>query len=206
MSSCCAASPPRHWSASPARSSGATSSCAGWPSSATPSRTRSCRAWRSPICSRAVLLVGGLAAGLLVALAIGALSRRGRVREDTAIGVVFAGALALGVGLMSTIRTYSTDLVHVLFGNVLGVADSDIVLTAVLAGLVLLVVVLLYKELLLVSFDPIMASSVGMPVAWINSILLDAARGHDRSVDPVCRASASSRRCSSPRPRPRICW
>jgi ABC-type Mn2+/Zn2+ transport system permease subunit len=118
------------------------------------------------------LLLGGLAAGLVVALTIGALSRRGRVREDTAIGVVFAGALALGVGLMSTIRTYSTDLAHVLFGNVLGVSDSDIALTAALAALVIAVVMLLYKELLLVSFDPIMASSVGMPVAWVNSALL----------------------------------
>ena len=118
------------------------------------------------------LLLGGLAAGLIVALTIGSLTRRGGMREDTAIGVVFAGALALGVGLMSTIRTYSTDLAHVLFGNVLGVSDSDIALTAALAALVIVIVMLLYKELLLVSFDPIMASSIRMPVARINDALL----------------------------------
>ena len=118
------------------------------------------------------LLIGGLIAGVVVALAIGLLSRRGRVREDTAIGVVFAGALALGVALMSTIRTYSTDLTHILFGNVLGVSSADILLTTGIALLVIAVIVALYKELLIVSFDPIMAGAVGMPVTLINGVLL----------------------------------
>ena len=77
------------------------------------------------------LFVGALGAALAVALGIGALSRRGAVREDSAIGILFAAALSLGVLLISSIRTYAVDLSHILFGNVLGVSVRDLVLTAV---------------------------------------------------------------------------
>src|SRR5665648_40812 len=70
------------------------------------------------------LLVGALVAALVVAVGIGLFSRRGGVKEDTAIGILFAAALALGVVLISTVRSYATDLTHILFGNVLGVSAS----------------------------------------------------------------------------------
>ena len=62
----------------------------------------------------------------LVAVGIGLFSRRGGVKEDTAIGILFAAALALGVVLISTMRTYAVDLTHILFGNVLGVSAGDL--------------------------------------------------------------------------------
>src|SRR5512136_2696174 len=70
------------------------------------------------------LLVGALVAAIIVALGIGFISRRSTIKEDTAIGIVFAAALALGVALISSIRTYAVDLSHILFGNVLGVSPK----------------------------------------------------------------------------------
>ena len=107
------------------------------------------------------LLAGALVAALLVALGIGFLSRHGAVREDTAIGILFAAALSLGVLLISTTGSYATDLTHILFGDVLGVSTTDVWLTAGLAMAVLAAVVLLYRELLLASFDPVLAHMLG---------------------------------------------
>jgi ABC-type Mn2+/Zn2+ transport system permease subunit len=106
------------------------------------------------------LLVGALVAALLVAAGIGFFSRHGAVKEDTAIGILFAAALALGVVLISTVRSYATDLTHILFGNVLGVSAGDLWVTGALAAGVLATVVLLYKELLLASFDPVLAHTL----------------------------------------------
>jgi len=75
------------------------------------------------------LLAGALVAGLIVAVGISYVSRAGAIREDTAIGIFFAAALALGVVLISTMRTYAVDLTHVLFGNVLGVTTTDLWIT-----------------------------------------------------------------------------
>lgn len=113
-----------------------------------------------------------LGTSILVALGIGWVSRRGRIREETAIGIVFAGTFALGIALLSTVRGFAVDLVHVLFGDVLGVAPADLVLIAAFGAGVVLIVVLLYKELLLVSFDPTLASTLRLPVALYRSMLL----------------------------------
>ncbi|MGA2378574.1 MAG: metal ABC transporter permease [Spirochaetia bacterium] len=94
------------------------------------------------------LLVGGLAAAVAVAPGIGFFSRRGRLKEDSAIGILFAAAFSLGAILISPIRTCAVDLSHILFGNVLGVSGLDLTLPAALVLIVLLVVFLLYKELL----------------------------------------------------------
>ena len=118
------------------------------------------------------LFWGALAMGLVTALGIGYLSRRGQVKEDTAIGVTFAACFALGVALLSTVQSYSVDLSHILFGNVLGVSDSDLWLTAGLGVVVLLAVVLLYKELLVISFDPILAATLKMPLNALHYLLL----------------------------------
>ncbi len=107
------------------------------------------------------LLAGALVAALLVAVGIGLFSRRGAVKEDTAIGILFAAALALGVVLISTVRSYAVDLTHILFGNVLGVSTGDLWLTGLLAAAVLATVFLLYKEFLLASFDPVLAHMLG---------------------------------------------
>lgn len=120
----------------------------------------------------AELLVGAALAALVVALLIGAVTRQGRIREDTAIGILFAGAMALGVALISSAGSYAVDLSHILFGNVLGVSWADLRLMAVLGALVLLVIALLYKELLVVSFDPILAATLRLPVERLRLLLL----------------------------------
>lgn len=107
--------------------------------------------------SQGPLFWGGLVAGVGTALGIGALTKSGQVREDTAIGVIFAGMFALGVALISTVRNFSVDLTHMMFGNVLGVSTSNLVLTVVFGALVLALVVAFYKEFLVISFDPVLA-------------------------------------------------
>jgi ABC-type Mn2+/Zn2+ transport system permease subunit len=107
------------------------------------------------------LLVGALIAAVLVAIGIGLFSRRGGIKEDTAIGILFAAALALGVMLISTVRSYATDLTHILFGNVLGVTTGDLWVTGLLALLVLGVLLVFFKEFQLASFDPVLAHMLG---------------------------------------------
>lgn len=107
------------------------------------------------------LLAGGLVAAVLVAAGVGLVSRRDGVKEDTAIGILFAAALALGVLLMSTVRSYAVDLTHILFGNVLGVSAADLWLTTGLAVGVVAVVLLLFKEFQLAAFDPVLAHMLG---------------------------------------------
>jgi ABC-type Mn2+/Zn2+ transport system permease subunit len=115
---------------------------------------------------------GALVMGVVTALGIGALSRHSQVKEDTAIGIIFAACLALGVALLSTVGSYSVDLVHILFGNVLGVSAANLWLTAGLGLVVLVTVVILYKELLVVSFDPILAATLRLPSDLLNYLLL----------------------------------
>ena len=118
------------------------------------------------------LLIGALVAAILVALGIGFLSRQGTLKEDTAIGILFAGALALGVALISTIKTYALDLTHILFGNVLGVSVNDLWLTAILGLIVLTTIVLLYKEFLVISFDPVLAATLRLPAELLRNVML----------------------------------
>jgi manganese/iron transport system permease protein len=118
------------------------------------------------------LFWGALAMGLLTAVGIGYLSQRGQVKEDTAIGVIFAASFALGVALLSTAQSYSVDLTHILFGNILGVSSADLRLTAGLGAIVLLAVVLFYKELLVISFDPILAATLRLPLNALHYLLL----------------------------------
>ena len=117
-------------------------------------------------------LLGGLASGTLVALGIGAVSQNRRLSADSAIGVLFVGAFALGVVLISSIRAYVRDLASILLGDILGVATQDVVLTAVTGCLVLLALYFFHKELVLISFDRDMALAMGLPVALLEIGLL----------------------------------
>ncbi|MCE5253722.1 MAG: metal ABC transporter permease, partial [Actinomycetia bacterium] len=117
------------------------------------------------------VLAGALVAGLLVAVGISFVSRSGTIKEDTAIGIFFAAALALGVVLISTMDTYAVDLTHILFGNVLGVTATDLVISGGLAALVLAAIGLLYKQLLVVSFDPILGRTLGLHTHGLRTML-----------------------------------
>jgi len=118
------------------------------------------------------LFAGALVTGIVVAVSIGALTRRGHLKEDTAIGILFSGAFALGIALLTTVEAYSVDLTHFLFGNVLGVSATDLWLTGGLAGVVLLLVVALYKEFLVMAFDPVLAQVLRLPTTFLHYLLL----------------------------------
>ncbi|HLF78233.1 MAG TPA: metal ABC transporter permease [Dehalococcoidia bacterium] len=118
------------------------------------------------------ILIGGAAFGVLTALAISSLSLTRRLREDTAIGVVFAGTLALGVVLISSSPGYTRDLTSLLFGDVLAVTNTDIYLSLVFGGVAFVAAIALRRVLLLASFDREMALSMGLPVFWLDTLLL----------------------------------
>ncbi|NLH07824.1 MAG: metal ABC transporter permease [Chloroflexi bacterium] len=107
------------------------------------------------------LFVGALIAAILTALGIGWFSRDREVREDTAIGVMFSGFFALGILLLSRVRSYQ-DLTHILFGDILGVSSTDLWIIAGVTVLVIAAVALFYKELLVTSFDPGHAVAIGL--------------------------------------------
>jgi len=121
---------------------------------------------------KANLYIGGLVVAILTALGIGAISRRSEISTDTAIGVMFTAVFAFGVLLMSRARNYIVDLQDFLFGNVLSVDRTDILLVASLTIGVLLVIFALYKELLFASFDPLMAQASGLPTTALSNLLL----------------------------------
>jgi ABC-type Mn2+/Zn2+ transport system permease subunit len=118
------------------------------------------------------IYVGAAVAAIAVALSIAFVSRRARLSADTAVGVLFTFAFSLGVVLMSTVRNYTVDLFGFVFGSVLGVGTEDLVVTLIGAGLVIAVIVLLYKELFFVAFDPVMAEANGLPVQAFQYLLL----------------------------------
>jgi manganese/iron transport system permease protein len=118
------------------------------------------------------MAVGALVAGVVAAIFIGFISQRGNVQEDTAIGIVFAGAFALGVALMSTVSGYSVDLTHILFGDVLGVSAADLWWTFGLGVVVLAIVIAFYKELAIITFDPTLALVLRLPARMLRYLLL----------------------------------
>ena len=122
--------------------------------------------------AREPLFWWGLVTAVATSLGIGAISKGAKIREDTAIGIVFAGMFALGIALISTVRNYSVDLTHFLFGDVLGVSGTDLALIAVFGGVILLTIILFYKEFLVLSFDPLLASTLRLPSGLLENIML----------------------------------
>ncbi len=111
--------------------------------------------------------IGAFVSGALTSLGIGAIERNTRIKEDAAMGIMFTGAFALGVVIISQIAT-STHLMHILFGNVLGVRLAVLQLTLVSGIIALSAVFFFYKEFLLYVFDPVQASALGMNTAFIH--------------------------------------
>ena len=118
------------------------------------------------------IYLGAAIAAVVTSMSITFLSRTARISSDTAIGVLFAFAFSLGIVVISRVQNYTVDLFAYLFGNVLGVGLDDLLLISAAGGLVLLVMVLLYKELFFVAFDPVMAEASGLPVGLLQYLLL----------------------------------
>lgn len=121
--------------------------------------------------ARGPLFWWGLVTAILASIGIGALSRSARIKEDTAIGIVFAGMFALGIALISTVRNYTADLTHFLFGDVLGVTATDLWLTGIFGGAIVLIILLFYKEFLVLSFDPTLASTLRISSRFFDYLL-----------------------------------
>ncbi|MDC7238751.1 MAG: metal ABC transporter permease [Spirochaetales bacterium] len=117
------------------------------------------------------VLIGALAAAVLSVLGIATLTQHKGFKEDTAIGVIFSGAFALGILLMTRVASYK-DLSHILFGNILGVSNLDVILISVVGVLVMIGVFIFYKELLVTSFDPTHAKAIGLNPQMIHFALL----------------------------------
>lgn len=113
-----------------------------------------------------------MATALLSAFGIGAVSRSAKLKQDTSIGIIFAGMFALGVALISMVRNYTADLTHFLFGDVLGVSSHDLVLTVIFGVLILLIIIAFYKEFMLISFDPTLASTLRLPIRRLEYLLI----------------------------------
>jgi manganese/iron transport system permease protein len=108
--------------------------------------------------------IGAAIAAVATALGITYVSRRGRLRTDTAIGVLFAGTFALGIFMFSTIEGYVSDLFGFLFGNLLSISPADLAGLLVLAAVILVAVAIFWKELLYATFDPLGAGAAGLRV------------------------------------------
>jgi ABC-type Mn2+/Zn2+ transport system permease subunit len=118
------------------------------------------------------IFIGALAFGALTSASIAVVATNRRIKEDTAIGVIFSGAFALGIVLISSSRNFTRDLASFLFGNVLGVSESDIYLSLAVGVLVVLLVIVFYRQLLIVSFDRVAAEAMGIKAFWVDLLLL----------------------------------
>jgi manganese/iron transport system permease protein len=118
------------------------------------------------------IYLGAVVAALVTALAIALVGSRARVSFDTAIGILFVGAFALGILIVSRQANYTVDLFSFVFGNVLGVGRDDLLLIALMGLVVLAVVALFYRQLLFTAYDPTMAAASGVPVGLVQYGLL----------------------------------
>lgn len=98
-----------------------------------------------------------------VSIGIGAISKGTQIKEDTAIGIIFAGMFALGIAIISTVGSYTVDLTHFLFGDVLGVSANQLWMIGIFGLLVVLTIFAFYKEFLVLTFDPILATTLRIP-------------------------------------------
>lgn len=117
------------------------------------------------------LAAGAFVAGLSCSLAIGYLKENSRVKEDTVMGIVFSGMFALGLVMFVKVES-DQHLLHILFGNMLGVRWTDIAETAAIALPTVAIMLAKRKDFLLVAFDAAHARAIGLPVRWLNFGLL----------------------------------
>ncbi|WP_059104895.1 metal ABC transporter permease [Shouchella shacheensis] len=117
------------------------------------------------------IFFGAIFTGLLTAIGIGYISQNSRVKHDTSIGIMFTAAFALGIIIITFVQS-SADLYHILFGNVLAVPTSDMLMTFIVTLIVLMTIYLFYKELLVTTFDPTIAAAFGLPIKLIHYLLM----------------------------------
>jgi manganese/iron transport system permease protein len=115
--------------------------------------------------------VGAFVAGMVCALATGFVQANSRIKQDTAMGIVFSGMFGLGLVLYIKIQS-DVHLDHILFGDMLGVDRRDIIETGLIAAVVAAIILVKWRDLLLHAFDPAQARAIGLPVRLIHYGLL----------------------------------
>ena len=115
--------------------------------------------------------IGAIIFGLLASTMITYIKSNSIIKSDTAIGITFSSFLALGIILIGVANS-STDLFHILFGNILAVQDMDMWITIIVSLLVLATITIFFRPLLLTSFDPILAKSMGVKVTFYHYLLM----------------------------------
>lgn len=117
------------------------------------------------------LIIGAFISGLLCSLASGYIKTHCRVKEDTVMGIIFSGMFALGLVMFSFINT-DQHLSHILFGNVLGITQTELIQIIIIAPLASIIILIKKQDLILYCFDPIQARIIGLPVKMIHYGLL----------------------------------
>ena len=115
---------------------------------------------------------GAAVVAVVTALSIGFVHRRGKISLDTTIGVLFTGAFALGIFLMSRQQNYAVDLQSFLFGDILAVGPNDLKMIAALSAIVAITVVVLFRALVYTTFDPVVAQASGIRSGVTEYVLL----------------------------------
>lgn len=115
------------------------------------------------------IFLGAFIAGVFSTIVISWIHTQSQIKEDAAMGIVFSAFFALGITLITIVQKENKiDLNHFLFGNILSVTQSEVINTLVITLLVLTVIVLLFKELMLYTFDPVGAQAAGLPTHLLN--------------------------------------
>lgn len=118
------------------------------------------------------MLIGSVIAAVITIGLIGFVSNISRIKEDTAIGIIYTGIFAAGVVVVSIFHDLiHIDIVHFIMGDVLGIADSDLWISAIISAVILTLIVLFFRYFQITVFDPVMAASIGIPVILIDYIL-----------------------------------
>ncbi|MFP5273296.1 metal ABC transporter permease [Coleofasciculus sp.] len=115
------------------------------------------------------IFLGAFLAGIVSTIVITWIRTRSQIKEDAAMGIVFSAFFALGITLITVIqKDNKIDLNHFLFGNILSVTGKEVINTAIITAIVLAIVLLLYKELMFYTFDPVGAKAAGLPTNLLN--------------------------------------
>ena len=118
------------------------------------------------------ILVAAIPGVVIMALLLGYIVNRSKIGEDTAIGILFSSLFALGFILLSIYDTIPLNIEDVLFGQILGVSNNDVLITFVLLLIVVITSLIFYKQFLFISFDPIGAKVSGLSVNLLDNIFL----------------------------------
>ncbi len=117
------------------------------------------------------LAIGAFIAGLFCAIATGYIKQNSRVKEDAIMGIIFSGMFAVGIVILTSIET-EIHLLHILFGNILGISPNEVINTAIVTLICTAAMIIKRKDFMLYCFDPTHASALGMPVKHLHFGLL----------------------------------